>query len=308
LARLVELNGIRKIKGRQSTVTVQCVGTTGTVIPQNALIRSDTNDQFKIDEFGVIGIDGFVDMPASSVEIGPIVALANSIRKIDTPVFGWQGVVNFFDAIPGRLEETDEQLRIRRRGATTTPAQSLLDSLYGALSNLPDVIQAKCYENFTGVQDANGLPPHSEYAIVNGGDEQEIFEIIWLKKGAGTTLHGTISGEVIDSAGISHTIRFSRPTPVLVYLDIAISKRIGWPTDGETRIKESLVEWAFANQEIGEELILSRLYEPINKIPGHSVTSLFAGLSQNPTSASNISILFDALINLDTSRISITTT
>lgn len=318
LSRLVQINGIRRIAGRASTVTLRCIGTTGTEIPKNALVRSAlSNETFATTERAEIGPDGFVDIPAVASQsiqgevyetFGPITVPTGTLTKIDTPIYGWHSVSNVEDAIPGRYEETDEQLRARRRLSTNTPGQCILDALYGALANIPSVIQVKTYENFTNSTDALGLPPHSLYAIVEGGTAQEICQTIWDNKTAGTTTHGELVGYVQDGSGKLQTIHYARPTKVPVYITIHISSRIGFPTDGADRMKAALVRWCLDNQIIGEELIRTRLYDPINSVPEHSVTNLFIGLTANPTEESNITIAFDSLIEFDTSRIEVIVT
>ena len=74
-------------------------------------------------------------------------------------------------------------------------------------------------------------------------------------------------------------------------------------TDGVARIKQAVVEWAMANQDIGEEVTQSRLYDPVNSIPGHSVSSLLIGTAPAPGGSANIPVAFDGLARFDTARI-----
>ena len=304
LSRLVQLNGIRRIEGTYSTVTLRCVGSQGTVIPAGSLVKSTaTNATFETTEEAVIPASGEIDVAARSAVKGAVLAPAGTLTKIDTPIFGWQTVTNLLDAAPGRNEETDEQLRLRRRASTSTPGQAIVDAMYGALTNIPEVRQAKVYENDQDVIDANGLPPHSIYCIVEGGADADILGTIWLKKTAGTTTHGTTAGQVTDSMGNPHTLKFSRPTDVDVWVTVNLHTRPGWPTDGAQRITNALTAWAVANQSIGEEVIHSRLFDPVNTVPGHSIDSLYIGTAANPAGTANIAVPFDGLARFDSSRI-----
>ena len=304
LSRLVQLNGIRRIEGTYSTVTLRCVGSQGTVIPAGSLVKSTaTNATFETTEDAVIPASGEIDVAARSAVKGALLAPAGTLTKIDTPIFGWQTANNLLDAAPGRNEETDEQLRLRRRASTSTPGQAIVDAMYGALTNIPEVRQAKVYENDQDVIDANGLPPHSIYCIVEGGADADILDTIWLKKTAGTTTHGTTAGQVTDSMGNPHTLNFSRPTDVNVWVTVNLHTRPGWPTDGAQRITNALTAWAVANQSIGEEVIHSRLFDPVNSIPGHSIDSLYIGTAANPAGTANIAVPFDGLARFDSSRI-----
>jgi len=306
LSRLVQLNGIRRIEGTYSTVTLRCVGSQGTVIPAGSLVKSTaTNATFETTEEAVIPASGEIDIAARSAVKGAVLAPAGTLTKIDTPIFGWQTATNVLDAAPGRNEETDEQLRLRRRASTSTPGQAIVDAMYGALTNIPEVRQAKVYENDQDVIDANGLPPHSIYCIVEGGADADILDTIWLKKTAGTTTHGTTAGQVTDSMGNPHTLNFSRPTDVNVWVTVNLHTRPGWPTDGAQRITNALTAWAVANQSIGEEVIHSRLFDPVNSIPSHSIDSLYIGTAANPAGTANIAVPFDGLARFDSTRIAV---
>lgn len=305
LSRVVQWNGIRRIEGTYSTVDLLCVGQQGTIIPAGSLVKSaSTNATFQTVAEATIPSGGQVTIAAQASVKGLILAPAGTLTKIDTPIYGWQTVSNPLDAVPGRDEETDEQLRLRRRASTSTPAQSILDAMRGALLNIASVLQAEVYENDEDTTDiVTGLPPHSIYCVVDGGANQDILDTIWLKKGSGVTLVGTTTGIVYDSKGNPHTMRFSRPTDVNVYVVVNLHTRSGWPTDGVQRIKDALTSWAVANQTIGEEVIYSRLFDPINSVPGHSIDSLYIGTTAAPTGTANIAVPFDGLSRFDSTRI-----
>lgn len=165
------------------------------------------------------------------------------------------------------------------------------------------MLQARVYENDQDAIDANGLPPHSIYCIVEGGADADILDTIWLKKTAGTTTYGTTSGTVNDSMGNPHTLKFSRPTDVNTWVTVNLHTRPGWPTDGAQRIINALTAWAVTNQSIGEEVIQSRLFDPINSVPGHSIDSLYIGTAAGPTGTANIAVPFDGLSRFDSTRI-----
>ena len=307
LSRIVQYNGITRIAGAYSTVTLLCVGTSGTVIPAGSLVKSEaTTTVFETLTEVTIPDAGQIEVQAQATEFGPFGAAADTITKIDTPIYGWQTVTNELDAVPGRYEETDAELRIRRRNSTSTPGTNTIDSIYGALRQLSQVLQARVYENDQDVvQPVTALPPHSIYCVVEGGDDADITQVIWQKKSAGVTTVGDILEITNDSQGNPHEIRFSRPDYVDVYIVINLSTRSGWPTDGADRIKAALSSWGLSNQEIGEELVQSRLFDPCNTVPGHSIADLFIGIAPAPATEDNIAVAFDGLARIDTSRITV---
>ena len=304
LSRLVELNGIRRIPGAYSAATLTLTGTTGTTIPAASLVRNpSTGDSFTTLTEVTIGGSGTVNVAAQCTVYGATVAPTGTLTKIDTPIYGWQSVTNAADAVPGRLEETDEQLRIRRLLSTATPSQSIVDGVYGAIANLTQGRNVKVWENPTNATDGLGLPAHSMYTVVEGGSNADIAAMLWLKKTAGTTLVGSTTVAMTDTQGNSHDMKFSRPSYSNIYVTVNLALRAGWPSTGIADIQNAIVAWALANQDIGEEVTQSRLYDPVNSVPGHSVSSLYIGTSAGPTTTTNIAVAFDGLAKFDTSRI-----
>jgi uncharacterized phage protein gp47/JayE len=307
LSRVVQYNGITRIPGAYSTVDLLCVGTEGTIIPAGSLIKSSTTTTtFETIAEAVIPAEGQISVAARSVEQGAYAASADTLTKIDTPIYGWQTVTNPLDAVTGRFEETDAELRVRRRNSTSTPATAIIDGVFGALSQLPQVLQARVYENETDeIQPVTNLPPHSMYCVVEGGVVANIALTIWNKKSAGVTMVGDITEQILDSQGSPHNIKFSRPDYVDIYIVINLSTRSGWPTDGADRIKAALSAWGLSNIKIGAELIQSLLFDPVNTVPGQSVQDLFIGDAPAPATEDNIVAEFDQLIRIDTSRITV---
>ena len=80
-----------------------------------------------------------------------------------------------------------------------------------------------------------------------------------------------------------------------------------FPADGITLIKNAIIEYARNNFQVGEDIIYSRLYTPINTVSGHQVNSLFIGTAPNPTGVVNIPINFDEVGNFESVNITITT-
>ena len=54
------------------------------------------------------------------------------------------------------------------------PSQTIIESLTGGLASVPGVSLVRVYQNDTNETDANGLPPHSIEAVVQGGADYDI--------------------------------------------------------------------------------------------------------------------------------------
>ena len=310
LSRLVQLNGIRRIGGTYSTVDVLCVGQQGTVIPAGSTVSSAaTKTIFKTMAAATITATGQVTVSCKAVDMGAKLGPDNTVTKINSPIYGWQTVNNPASAVVGRDEETDEQLRLRRARSTSTPAQSIIDALYGAVANIPEVLQCEVYENNTGtVQAVTGLPAHSINVIADGGLIADIANQMLTRLNMGVVQVGSVVTTANDSRGNPHTIKFDRPTDVAIKVILNVTKLSGWPTDGATRLKAALVAWTVANQRIGKNVIHSRLYDCLNVIPGHSITTMFIGTGAVPTVEDDVTIAFNALARFTAANITVNVT
>ena len=241
---------------------------------------------------------------------GVIEQEANTITNIVTPVLGWDSITNPLAASPGRLLETDEELRIRFRNTKLERSSNILDSLYSAILNIDGVEEVAVYENDTNVTDGNGVLPHSFFPVVLGGSSQLIAKTIWDNKPMGIRSQGNTIVAVLDSQGFLHNIGFERPNPVTVYVSMTLSLNPEadnpFPGDGVKQIQDKIITYAGDNFGVGKDVIFSRLYSPINEVPGHQIDSLFIGTSPSPVGTSNLVIAFNAISNWESVNISVT--
>ena len=121
------------------------------------------------------------------------------------------------------------------------------------------------------VADADGRPPHSFEAIVEGGLRAHIAEAIWLRKPAGIATTGNVSYTHRDSQGEDHVIEFSRPVdvPMLVTVTVtALYAEEDLPEDAAALIRDAVVETGEA-LGIGVDVIGQRLVGDIfAAVPG----------------------------------------
>lgn len=312
LSNLVRLNGISRLPATFSRVQLSLSGNPSTIIPQGSLVStSDTGDQFQTEVDITLDGAGEAVVFALALETGPISALAGTITEIETPITGWNSVNNLTDAEEGSEEETDPELRSRRERSTSTASQAMVDSLFANIANIEGVTNTVVLENDTNSVDSNGLPPKSFQVIVLGGDDQEIASMIWLKKPAGILSFGTTNVTIQDSQNIDHIVSFSRPTSVEIYVEVTIIPNDEYPSSGDEDIKQAIVDYANGDLvegrgfSLGEDVIYTRLYTPINSIQGHEISDLRIGLSSSPTGISNIAIAVTELSNFSISNITV---
>lgn len=305
LSNLVQLNGITRLPATKSRAEMTLTGVEGTTIPEDSIISTSNGDSnFLTEEEVTIGVGGSVTVYAVASIVGLIQAAAGTIVNIETPISGWEEATNVASAIPGTEEETDVQLRSRRERSVSRTATSVIGALYGEVSNVPNVTAVRILENVTNEEDGNGLPPHSFQTIVSGGSDENIARAIWVKKPAGILTFGEIPVEVVDEQGIPHIINFSRPEEVEIYVLVRTTASIGYPVNGDKDMKTAIVEYSEdGGFGLSQDVVVSRLYTPVNSIPNHDVDIIQVALFGENYDAENIQINADQIAKFDVSRI-----
>lgn len=313
LSSNVKINGIYRDPANNSTVDLLITGTIGLEIT-NGSARDANSIIWTLPASVVIGTDGTVLVTATCATAGAVAALAGTVTSINTPTRGWVSVTNPNAATVGTAAETDAALRIRQAQSVALASVTPFDALDGAIANISGVTRHKLYENDTGAVDANGLPPHSITAVIDGGDATEIATTIQLKKGQGVTPNGTTQITVADKYGNPHVIGFNRPVPVPVYIAISLQAFTGYTTQIGEDIKTAIAAYINA-LTIGDDVLLSRVYSPANLgvVSGgesryYDITSLQIGKSAATVAAANITIGYSESATCDVSNIDITVT
>jgi len=300
------LNGLRTvIIGAHPSLNATVVGTGAAgvlVINRNDIFQTvnfTTSVNLGITKVRTVG-------EVIAVESGVIVQPANTIDNILTPMLGWDSVINPSAATPGEERETDEQLRLRFRNGKFDRATNTYDAIYSALINLDNVSEVTIYENDTSVVDVNGVPAHSFLPIVVGGLSQDIGNAIWQNKPIGILSYGNTSVNVTDVQGGTHVVSFSRPNALVIYISIDITTDVNFPANGNDLIKSNTIQYFADNLGTGDDVIYSRLYTPVNAVPGHQVNTMTIGTSPSPVGVSNIPVGFDQIASISSVNIVIT--
>lgn len=238
--------------------------------------------------------------------VGPYEQESMTIDTISVPISGWDSVINPVAATTGRFQETDAELRERFRNSKFFQSQNILESLIDALRNVAGVTDVVVYENDTNVTDSLGVPAKSFMPIVLGGLPTDVATAIWENKPTGILSFGTTTVAIVDSQGLSHNISFKTPTEIPIYADIEISDVGGLAGDAPATIRQNFVDYGNANYFIGDDVIYSRFYTPINSVPGHMVNSFTLGTAPSPVGMSNIVIAFDEVATFSPANINVT--
>ncbi|MDD5417247.1 MAG: baseplate J/gp47 family protein, partial [Candidatus Aenigmarchaeota archaeon] len=248
LSGLVQLNGIVRKSGTKSSVILTLSGSNGLRIPSGTQF-SDADGEVTWELTADVYLDsltGTADATAYSVENGSFIYAAGEINTIVTIVSGLNAVVNNDVSIAGEADESDDDLRRRRRQSTTTPAQSIPEAIRGALMNLEDVTLCRIYVNNTLTTDSNGIPAKTLAAVIVGGDDDKIAEIIFTRLGVAVATYGNTHVTFTDSLRQNNVISFVRPVsiPVYVAIDITVIDTYAYPSDAQDQIKANIIAYA----------------------------------------------------------------
>lgn len=299
LRSLVQLNGIVPAYGSATKINVTLTGTSGTVVPAGSQISDvNANTIFSLNSDVVIGSAGTGTGVATCNTLGEINPANNTIIQILTPVYGWHNVTNTSVAVLGDDPETDNQLHIKQQRETSNTSYSQVDALYAGITNLAGVDYVRIYQNWTLETDDKGIPAKTIAAVVDGGDTEAIANVMWLKAPMLSNYAGNLEHPVtmFDRFGLAYQITFYRPEKVPVYidLDITITDASIYPADAYDQIKQNIIDYAAYGLNSsngfppGSPVIYSRLYTPINEVPGFKINHLYIGTSASPTGTSDL--------------------
>ncbi len=245
------------------------------------------------------------DIEAESVEEGAISGASGTITVIETPVSGWTDVNNMEDAELGSEVEEDDDLRAKREFELAAAGAGTVPAIRADILKVDGVTAAFVFKNDTSVTDADGRPPHSVEAVVEGGDDQDIGESLFRNVSAGILPFGTETVQVVDSQGFEWDVSFSRPDSIDIWIEVDVVKDpLVFPVDGEDQIIAAIVDDE-DNHPIGKDVKASRIISRIFQIPGVlDVTSALVDDNASPVTTS-VTIGPRQRADFDTSRVEV---
>lgn len=308
LSRMVAINGLRRQTAGHSVVDVTLVGQPGTTI-LDGQVKDDADQVWLLPESVVIPAEGQANVTATAREEGDIRAAAGEVHVINTPTRGWQSVNNSLAATPGAAVETDADLRIRQAVSTALPSRTVFEGTVGAVAAVAGVTRYRGYENDTGETDADGIPPHSISLVVEGGDAEAVARAVAIKKTPGCGTYGTTRVAVRDSYGVPLDVCFFRPTAVPVYATVTLRPLPGYLAATGENVRAAVAEH-INGLGIGEDVLLSRLFCPINGADAagsrtFDIVAVTLGTAEDAQAAANIGIAFNAVAGADIENITL---
>lgn len=255
------------------------------------------------------------DVAFASVATGPVIANAGTLTVIDTPLVGWSSVTNALDADSGALVEGNSAFRRRREEELAAIGGGTVSGVRADLMRLKTVRAASVIENTRWVPN-DGMPPKSIEAVVvsyaGALDEQTIAATIWANKAGGIETYGSSSREVVDSEGISQTVKFSRPASKPIYVALRLL------TDplkyqGDSIAKTAMVAGAEDTSsvgylDVGADVYAGRIVAAAMALPGvvnAEARLSFDSIGTFDDASTSLVISQREIAALDTSRIDI---
>lgn len=214
-----------------------------------------------------------------AAQLGAIEALPNTINVMETIVAGVASVNNpAANYITGNQGESSSAFRLRRAQSMATPSQGFDESLQSQLNGLDTVTQAKVYDNRKDAE-VNGIPAHTVWVVVQGGQPDEIGRVIYNNVPPGIPMKGTQSVVIPKQNGDIQTVYYDIPSAVPLYIQMTIKNFGTTPLDTDY-IKEQLAQSTY---NIGETATSAQISTDVGDIIGDTGTPYNITISTNNT-------------------------
>ena len=315
-AGTVQLNAMLKMPGAYTILALRVTGKEGSAIPVGSRVATiDGLEVYATTADVILGASGAASVEAQCTLKGPFTPATGTVIAIQTPQPGWLGASNTSTLSVGSWEETEEELRVRQQQSTSLTSYRLIDSIFAAVRNVPGVKFARAYQNTSyNPEDYRGIPFKEVAVVVVDGEDQAIAEEIRLRLPTGQTGYGSTGVMFYDDQGLENPIYFSRPSkvPVYVSLTVKVTNASIFPSNGADMIKRNIILYADYGGDgnadgfpPGTAITRTRLYTPINSVPGHSIESLRIGTSAGNLKEQDITMGWRQVGNFSTARITV---
>lgn len=266
--------GLQLLGAQKSVGYLVFTGNDGVEVPEGYLAETIAGIEFITVQSGVI-LEGSVTLAATAVIAGPDSNTdENTITIIVNPMSGITTVNNPNRFEGGRDTETDAEFRERYYVSVDFAGGVNLEAIIASIyENVGAVISVAGEENDTDETSENGLPPHSIEIIAYGGLDEEIANAIYDRKAAGIETYGSTTVTILNVSEKPHEIRFSRPTPVQVWVEVfGLVTGSSFPLDGIEQIQETIATYIGADTRgglnIGQDVIRVALPTEVFKVSG----------------------------------------
>lgn len=311
---------LSRIPASSTVVTCDCMGATGTVIPQGSKAVDLNNKLYASIQSAVIPVGGTVSVPFACLETGPIPCPASTLTKIYQLVPGWDRITNPAPGVVGNDVESPREFEARRTASVFVNSQGSIHAIRGAILACPGVLDAYCYDNDTGLEKLLGVtevvvPAGQIFVSVVGGSSNDVARAIWTKKSAGCPTVGNTAITVYDTAYAvpypAYVINFERPASAPILFDVTIVDDPTLPSNITALIQNAIYEAFIGNfpgktrERIGGTIYASRYYAPIMAAaPNAAIISVQLGTETATLDSTEIGV--DQVPTIDQLNVTVT--
>lgn len=241
-----------------------------THIPANSIYQDKNKNKWVTTEPITLNDLGSATTTLRSLELGCFNVNAQEELMPCAIILGVEKVTASKESYGGVDEESDPQLLKRFMLSHSINNYDDRQGIQSALLNITGVTKCVVYENFTDITDEKGVPAHSLNAVILGGVNENIAEVIAKKKIGGCGLFGKIeSAYLLD--GLLRKVLFDRPKKIDVNVSMIIGRYQLFSDIDIEQIKDNLITLEF---DIGENVYASRIISDINLVDGFYIKSL----------------------------------
>ena len=313
-----EIYFIKRIPGAGTVVSATCTGAVGTVIPAGSVAQDNNGYLYTALSAGTIPSTGNVTISFQNQTQGPIACNVGALNKIYTAVAGWDTISNPTAGALGNDVESRASFEARRAASVAGNSVNSLQSIYAAVTQVPDVIGAVVIDNATGSTVNYGptnypLAAHSICVSVAGGSSAAIAQAIWSKKPPGCSYNGNTSVTVYDTnyaSPVPYTVTYLTPTATPIYFKIQIQNNALLPSNILQMVQNAVLK-SFNGQDGGSAVTINstsysgRYYANINAIGQYvNIIEVYLGTSASPSTLL-VSMGIDQLPTLAASNIAV---
>jgi hypothetical protein len=262
LSSNVQINGLTRLVPSASVALLTISGTPNVVLPNNSSVIDPQQNVWLLAPSSTIGPTGIGGALATCQTLGAIGSgLPANGFTINTPTFGWTGVINQGITV-GAPVETDAALRSRQAQSVSLPSLTIFEGIVASIAQVVGVTRVKGYENNTssGLSLSGGavLPANNLLFVVEGGAALAIGNAIFAKITPGIPTWNSgggnnVSQTLTDANGSTRLINFQTAIENFMSMTISVHPLSGWSPITETLIT-SAVNAYFAALPIGSNI------------------------------------------------------
>ena len=307
LDNLASLDGITREPATPSSVTLTLSSAAGTTVPLGSRARVPNGPIFELVAAVIIPAGVPTDGLATSVDDGPIEAIAASITQKVDAVTDWDSVTNAADANLGQIEELDSELRARISNSLQAGGKGTDQSIRADVLDLADVVACAVLSNRTLSVDANGTPGKSFLTVVHPAtvDLDDVALAIFQSQPAGIEAFGSTTRTITDDQGFAQDVSFSLATPVSIWVDATVTTTADYPDDGDDQVEAAILAIE-TGLSIGDDIIAQDI-ECAIRLAVDGIRTVVVLVDTSPAPAlTEVTIELTEIGDLDSTRTTVT--